>query len=202
MHLTRKLFIASLFIAAGKVVAADQVDEPRFEVTPMLGYRAGGQFLDATNNHRNLNSRSALAVALNWRAAEANSQYELLYSRQATATEVSAIPMKVEYLQIGGTTVVGDTAARVVPFAAGGFGATRFSPGRAALSDETRWAVNLGGGVRIPLTPQVRLRFEVRGYLTWLEGKSELFCSSNCALLAKSKTFFQYEALGGVSFGF
>jgi hypothetical protein len=110
--------------------------------------------------------------------------------------------MKIEYLQLGGTTSLGVDNARVLPFAAGGFGATRFSPGPATLSQETRWSVNLGGGVRVPLTPQVRLRLEARGYLTWLEGRSALFCSANCTLVAKGKTFFQYEALAGVSVGF
>jgi opacity protein-like surface antigen len=95
-----------------------------------------------------------------------------------------------------------------VPFAAGGIGAARFTPSVVGLTQETRWAFSLGGGVRIPIVKHVRLRLEARGYLTWLNGSSSLFCSGNntsttpCAIQAKGQTLFQYDVLGGVSFGF
>ncbi|MGC3982929.1 MAG: outer membrane beta-barrel protein [Steroidobacteraceae bacterium] len=184
--------------------AAAPAYEPAFEITPFAGYQAGGRFLDLSNDQGvSLNSSGSAALAINWRAADPGSQYELLYSRQATDVD-SATPLdvKVEYLQLGGTTPLGDLGARVLPFAAGGFGATRITPDAAALSQETRWSFNLGGGVRIKVAPHVRLRFEARGYLTWLGGSDNLFCSGGCVIAGKSKTLFQYQALGGVSVGF
>ncbi|MGD9841605.1 MAG: outer membrane protein [Steroidobacteraceae bacterium] len=177
--------------------------QPSFEITPFVSYRAGGDFLGTAGDAVSLRSNTGLALAVNWRTADPANQYELLYSRQATDTEGStSVPMKIEYLQLGGTTNLGEESDRVLPYAVGGLGATRFSPGINGLSQETRWSVNLGGGVRVPVTPRVRLRFELRGYLTWLEGKSDLFCDSGCALTAKGKTFFQYEVLGGASVSF
>jgi len=186
-----------------------QINEPNFEITPFIAHRGGGGFESGvTQEDMSLSGSTGLAVAVNWPATEEGTQYELLYSRQKTDTGSSTpIDMTIEYLQLGGTAVIGDAASRVVPFAAGGFGAARFSPGPSSLSQETRWAFNLGGGVRVPVAKHVRLRFEVRGYLTWVNGKSSLFCTSSdstagCALSAKGETLFQYEALGGVSIGF
>lgn len=178
--------------------------EPRFEVTPFIAYRAGGQFKEGVSgNTLDLGGSSSAALAFNWRATEPGTQYELLYSRQAATTDGAApMDLKVEYLQVGGTTPVGEDTARIQPFAAGGIGAARFSPGLTGLSQETRWSLNLGGGVRVPVAQRVRLRFEARGYLTWLGGNTDLFCNGACIIAAKGKTFFQYEALGGVSVSF
>lgn len=197
----------AVWLAAAVVVAspaARSAEEPRFEVTPMFGYHAGGQFKDsATNATIKLNEAGTAAVAINWRAAESGTQYELFYTHQSTDTDEAApTKLKVEYLHVGGTTLVGDAEDRVTPFAVGGIGATRFSPGLSTMSKETRWSLNLGGGVRVPLTKHVRLRFEARGYLTWLGGNADLFCDGGCTLVAKSKALFQYAALGGVSVSF
>jgi Outer membrane protein beta-barrel domain len=199
--------LRSVLLAAASMLATSAAwaaEEPRFEVTPLFGYHAGGQFKDGiTDNTVKLNGTGTAAVAINWRASEPGTQYELFYSRQSTDTdEVVPTKLKVEYLHVGGTTIVGDAESRVVPFAVGGIGATRFSPSPSSMSQETRWSFNLGGGVRVPLAKHVRLRFEARGYLTWLGGDASLFCDSGCTLVAKSKTFFQYAALGGVSVNF
>jgi hypothetical protein len=181
--------------------------ESHFEITPFFTERGDGGFRDATNNDVNLSAKSGMAVAFGWPASEHGSQYELLYSRQSTKTDgMAPIDMRIEYLQLGGSTLLGDEESHVVPFASGGIGVTRFSPGITSLTQETRWAASLGAGIRIPIVKHVRLRFEARGYLTWLDGSSSLFCSSSttttCVLHAKGQTFFQYEALGGVSIGF
>jgi opacity protein-like surface antigen len=206
LHWMSKSWCAAWLAVAfvGVSSAAWSADEPRFEVTPMFGYHAGGEFKDsATDTTIKLNDAGTAAVAINWRAGEPGTQYELFYTRQSTDTD-DAVPtkLKVEYLHVGGTTLVGDAEDRVTPFAVGGVGVTRFSPSLSTMSKETRWSLNLGGGVRVPLTKHVRLRFEARGYLTWLGGNADLFCDGGCTLVAKSKTFFQYAALGGVSVSF
>lgn len=196
--------ILSAMVAAWVLTATAAAAERGFEFTPLIGYHDGGQFRDGvTGTTVKLNNSGSLALAFNWRAAEPGAQYELFYSRQSTETDATTpIKMKTEYLTIGGTTIVGEPTTRVVPYAVGGIGAARFSPGLSSLTDETRWTLNLGGGVRIPVAAHVRLRFEARGYLTWLGGNSSLFCDAGCQLVAKGRTFFQYEALGGVTVSF
>lgn len=194
-------YIACL-LAAMTSVPADAA-ERSFEITPFIVYRDGGQFQDSAGTGLDLAGRAGGALAFNWRAAEQGAQYELLYSRQSTATDAATpLDMNIEYLHIGGTTVIGELGARVEPFAAGGIGATRLTPDAASLSRETRWSFNLGGGVRIPVATHVRVRLEARGYLTWLGNNADVFCASGCSIAAKSSTFFQYEALAGVSIGF
>jgi len=179
--------------------------ESGVEITPFVTQRAGGGMRDASGNDVNLQGKGGIAIALDWAASEHDKQYELLYSRQNTTID-TALPtrMRVEYLQIGGTTLIGDETSHVVPFASGGVGAARFSPSDTSLTPETRWAFNLGAGVRIPIVKHVRLRLEARGYLTWLNGNSSLFCNSStaCSIQPRGQTIFQYEAMGGVSFGF
>ncbi len=214
------------------LASTTQAAEPRFEFTPFYTQRGGGGFDDANKNDTSLSSKSGAAIAIDWPSSEHGSQYELLYSRQNTIASDSktgtSIDMRVEYLQLGGTTLVGDEASHVVPYAAGGLGVARFTPGAASLlaftqevtpgttaslqTQETHLAFSLGGGVRIPITNHIRLRLEARGYLTWLNGSS-VFCHAGaatsdtnavvaCPLQTKGQTFFQYEALGGVSIGF
>jgi len=189
------------------LVGAVQAAEPRFEVTPFFTQRAGGGLRDADGNDINLQGKSGIAAAFDWASSEHGKQYELLYSRQNTTIDAAqATPMRIEYLQFGGTTLLGDEASHVVPFASGGIGAARFSPTDSALTQETRWAFSLGAGVRIPVVRHIRVRLEARGYLTWLNGNSSLFCNSSattaCSIQPRGQTIFQYEALGGVSFGF
>jgi len=199
-----------LTLAMGILICgAAQGAEPRFEITPFFTHRNGGGFQDAAGQEFNLLGKSGAAGAISWAASASDAQYELLFSKQSTLTDsTSPSAMRIEYLQLGGTTLLGDATAHVVPFAAGGIGAARFTPSIAGLTQETRWAFSLGGGVRIPIVKHVRLRIEARGYLTWLNGSSSLFCSSTststtpCAIRAKGQTLFQYDVLGGVSFGF
>lgn len=190
-------------LLAAMVATAASAAEHSFEITPFAAYRDGGQFMDGAGAGLDLAGSAGGALALNWRAAEQGTQYELLYSRQSTETDaVAPLEMDIEYLHIGGTTVIGELGSRVEPFAAGGIGATRLTPDTASLSRETRWSFNLGGGVRIPVAAHVRVRLEARGYLTWLGSNADVFCASGCSIAAKSRTFFQYEALAGVSIGF
>jgi hypothetical protein len=198
---------AVMGLGAGLLIASGAyADDKHMDVTAYFTQRADGGFRDVNKNDLNVTAKSGLAVSIGWPASEHGSEYELLYSKQSTKTD-GAVPidLKIEYLQIGGTAIIGNESSHVVPYAAGGLGATRFTPS-AGLTQETRWAVSLGGGVRIPVAQRVQVRIEARGYLTWLNGSSNLFCNSGastaCALNAKGQTFFQYEALGGVTFGF
>jgi len=207
------LAACALFASMLAVSAAHSAEsrEPSFEVTPFYGYQGGGLLshrdVDVSNQvifgKATLDSSGVAAVAINWRATEPGTQYELFYSRQSSDTdELIPTKLKVEYLHIGGTTLIGDAESGVVPFAVGGVGATRLNPDAGGLKQVTRWSLNLGGGVRIPVAQHVRLRFEARGYLTWLGDNQDQFCNGTCTLAPKNKTFFQYAALGGVSVSF
>lgn len=203
--------IYSIQILTGLLLTAaaggSEAAEPRFAVTPLVGYRDGGNFTDnATDRSVHLDGHMSYALALSMAAAEGG-QYELLYDHQSTRVNTtSPLDMKIEYLHVGGLTPVGDSE-NIEPYVGAGIGATRFTPGLSALKDITRFSASLAGGFKVPLGQHVALRFELRGYATWLQGKTDLFCVSSasgagCLIQANDSSLFQYEALGGVAFKF
>lgn len=199
----RSKVLGCLFLAVTAAAGA----ESRFAVTPMIGYRDGGGFRDTgSDTNVDLDAGGSFALALNMAATEGG-EYELFYSRQGSELSgATPVDINVEYLHIGGTTPLSD-AERIQPYFGAGVGATRFTPKAAALEDATRWSLSLASGVKAPLGAHFALRFEVRGYLTWINGRTDLFCASSaagaaCTIEAKGEGLFQYEALGGVAFKF
>jgi hypothetical protein len=177
-------------------------------VTPLLGYRGGGDFRDtASATSVSLHGAESYALALDMAAAEGG-DYELFYSRQASELGGNTpTDMTIEYLHIGGTVPLSYDSERVQPYFGAGIGATRFSPEGTSLEDATRWSLSVATGLKVSLSQHFGLRFEARGYLTWINGRTDLFCASTsagagCAIEAKGESLFQYEGLGGVVFKF
>lgn len=186
---------------------------PRFEVTPFVGYRFGGDFdvdtgADTTQN-ADLDDHGSFAIALDMRRDE-ESQYELFYSRQETnlepASPLGPLGINVEYLHIGGTLDV-DQNLPLKPYIVGTLGLTRFSPEPGGAGDNTRFSFSLGGGLRVPVSTHFSLRFEARGFLTFVDTQTSFFCSSSsaggfCSIRGSGSTFVQYELLAGAAFAF
>ena len=86
-------------------------------------------------------------------------------------------------------------------YAVAGVGATRLTPNASGLSAETKPSVNLGFGYMVPIVPGLGLRFEVRGYATWIDSTGGLFCRSTtgCAVSIKGNAFYQGEGLIGLT---
>jgi opacity protein-like surface antigen len=182
----------------------------RWEVTPFAGYRMGGDF-DVTGapGGADLDDHGSFALAVNL-ALDEISSYELFYSRQQASFEstsvVAPLDLNVEYLHLGGTLVVNEELP-LTPYIVGGLGVTRFSPQSGPGSDDSRFSLSLGGGLKLPVTQRLALRLEARGYLTLVNSDSAFFCASGsqggiCAIQVKSDTFFQFELLAGAAFSF
>lgn len=194
-------------VLAGCVLLAAAVGtgaETRFGVTPLIGYRDGGSFREtAGGSSIDLDGGASYALALNMAAAEGG-EYELFYSHHASELDAATpVDIGVEYLHIGGTTPLSD-GKRVKSYFGAGVGATRFSPEPASLKSATRWSLSVATGMKVSLGEHFGLRFEVRGYATWLNGRTDLLCASSaaCAIEAKGDSLLQYEALGGAVFRF
>jgi opacity protein-like surface antigen len=177
-----------------------------FEITPFAGYMFGGEFEDPLDDsERDLDADVNFGVIFN-AAADYWRHYELIYSRQgATLDGVTTLDMDVEYLQIGGTVSHPDYA-RVIPYFGITVGAARFSPDETGLDSETNLAFTVGGGLRMPITEHIGVRFDARAFVTSLDSDGEIFCLSDegltCRIRAKSDTFLQYSLALGVSVGF
>jgi opacity protein-like surface antigen len=195
-------------LAAPAAQSQDNTEPNTFEITPFVGWMAGGSFEEpTTSNELDVEDDTNFGIFLNLIADVPERQYELLYTKQSSVVE-GAVPMDldVQYLQIGGT--VGYPQTRyAIPYFGVTVGGARFTPDLAGLDDETKVSFSVGGGVRFPITKHFGVRLDVRGFITLLEDDSEIFCVSDpptagCAIKPKSDTFVQYTGSLGVSIGF
>jgi len=200
--------VVAAMLATGAGAAEQGHPVNHFEVTPFVGYMSGGQFedtviardddLDAATNFGFI--FDAIAGGDDWR------HYEVIYSRQSTSLDLAApMDMDVQYLQIGGI-VSNPDAKRAIPYFGLTIGATQLSPDGSGLDDETKLSFSAGGGVRVPITDRIGVRFDARAYFTLLNSSGEIFCVSSagatCRIRASGDTFIQYSATLGVTVGF
>jgi hypothetical protein len=181
---------------------------PNWEVAAFAGYRFAGSIdLKDPAATVDLADHGTFAVAVDL-ARDADSQYELFYSRQPTHLKDSPVTgpvdLDVEYLHVGGTLLFQESQ-RLRPYIIGTLGVTRLSPDSPGADADTNFSVSLGGGVRVPLSARFTLRLEARGYMTFVNTSSALFCTSGpaggaCRLTASGQAFSQYELLAGAAF--
>lgn len=196
-------------LAAAVPASAQESSEiySNFEITPFYGYMAGGEFEDpADDSDRDIEEDNNFGIIFN-AAVDKWRHYELLYSNQSTEIGGSApMDLDVEYLQLGGTVSAID-AERVIPYFGLTVGAARFSPDAAGFDDETKFAFSVAGGVKVPITEHIGLRFDARAFVSLLDTDGNIFCVSDsaggaCAIRTKSDTLLQYSAALGVTVGF
>jgi len=200
----------SFFLAAAllSLQTARAVEPAVFEATLFGGYRYGGEFADALDDSKlKLEPSASYGISLNLEQVE-GAYYELAYSKQeAKVKTTSAFDMSIEYLHIGGTVPFGDPEDRLVPYFVLTVGATRFTPNRNEFDVEIEPSIALGGGVKIPFTKNIGLRAEIRGYATFVDRESELYCLSSdgsltCEIGIQGKTFMQAQGSIGLTVGF
>jgi opacity protein-like surface antigen len=186
-------------------------DQPLpFEIVPFVGYRVGGGFTAVdTGQSADLDAHQSFGLALDLRRDE-GSQYELYYGRQSTAVGATATTpsarLRVEYLHIGGTTVLSDETPGK-PYLLGGLGVTHFTPDSTQGRADTRFSLSLGVGTRVPFSAHFSLRLEVRGYLTFSNSDTAFLCRSDqtgafCQFHAHGSTFTQFDFLAGAAYAF
>jgi hypothetical protein len=213
---TRLLWVpllATAALCATPLVA--QADSPRFEFTPFVGGRLGGGFdvaaADGTSSSVDLDDGMSFGLDLGL-YRDSQSFYELLYSTQTTSLNskdplLDGIDLRIDYLQFGGTAFFPQDSDFFVPYLSLTIGATFMEPDAAGYDSETRFSGSIGGGFRIPFNDNVALNLGVRGYLTFVESDTDLFCVSNsqdagCLVRSSGSTFFQTEGQLGLSVRF
>lgn len=213
------LFVAASLLGAGFASAQDGQDDPnymsdrplkQFEIMPFAGYRGGGRF-DVMNSNLNINvdSDNSYGLVLGWKI-DPTEQYELLLSRQHTNLESNspfgALGLDVDYLHIGGSVVTNDER-RIQPYITGGLGITRFETEVPNSDEQTHFSLNVGGGLRVPFNDHFSLRLEARGFVTFVDTNTALFCISGsngaaCNIRGNGNAFFQYDVMAGAAFSF
>lgn len=183
-----------------------------FEITPYGAYRFGGSFEDETTGaEADIDDSGSAGLILNLRES-ANTQWEVVFSRQSTDADVSdfdlatpRIDVDIETLQIGGTYLGEGGLAR--PYLAATIGGTRIAPAIGGLDDDTFWSFSIGGGLQVFPTNRIGLRLEARLWGTLLDSDTDLFCASGaqggiCAIAIEGQMLWQLETFAGAVFRF
>lgn len=180
-------------------------------VAPFGGYSFGTSQFDF--NDGNVDSKDAINVAesghygimLGVATQDPGNMY-LLYSHQGTElgteSESSFVttPLSVDYVHLGGTLYFPEGKAR--PYATASAGVTQLRPS-GDFSTETRFSMAIGGGIDYQITPAISLFADVRGYATFVNTDTSLFCNeSQCLWNIKADVMWQAQANAGLSIKF
>ncbi len=212
MHVKHWPIAVSVFALMGP--AAAQAAQPRFEITPFVGYRMGGEFEvdtgDGETDTIDLDDDTTFGLDLGL-YRDSNSFYELLYSRQEAGLDssipgLSGIDVSTEYLHFGGTLLF-DHETWYAPYLSLTIGATRLDPKSGGYDSETKFSASIGGGFRFPINERVAAVAGGRAYLTFVGSDNDLFCLSdanglNCLFKSTGSLYTQFEAQLGLSVRF
>jgi hypothetical protein len=138
--------------------------------------------------------------------------YEILYSTQSvdldsTDPALAGVDVDTDYIHVGGTLLFADEYW-VVPYFSFTAGATLFNANGGYDSD-TKFSISMGTGLRLPFSEHVAATLGLRGFLTFVDSDSDIFCvsrpqegESGCLLKTSGDTYFQGEATLGLTLRF
>jgi len=180
-----------------------------FEVTPLIGYRFGGDFdvaNDMANSKVKLIEDVSYGLLTAWRYDRLR-QGELLISHYNSkfSQHSDFLPSKdelgVTYAHVGGNVAI---SQGLIPlYVTGGLGLTHLSPQDKNLDSETRFSANIGLTAKIQISEQLSFQLAGRLYGTIFNSNSSIFCNqANCLISISSDIWTQTEVMAGLSFAF
>jgi len=182
------------------------------ELTPFGAYRFGGTFdVKGSNASYELDDSSSYGLIVNFRH-QANTQWEILYSRQQSEAELiettggdPLVDVDMHILQVGGTYQgEGDT---VRPYLAVTIGGTRIEIRSSGTESDTFLSGSIGIGLQVRPNERLGLRLEARAYGTLMNSDTDLFCQTGpdqnvCAIRVDAGALGQIETFAGIVFRF
>lgn len=192
--------------------ARAQDDAFNFELTPFGAYRFGGSFaVEDSSDSYDLEDSSSFGLILNF-PHNTNTQWEVLYSKQATTAEFSAatpndplVDIDLQILQLGGTYQF--EGGMVRPYLAATLGGTHARARSTGSGSDTFWSGSIGLGLLISPSSRIGLRLEARAYGTLTSSNTDLLCQTGpdanfCAVRIQGEMLTQIETFAGVVFRF
>ena len=173
-----------------------------YEITPYIGWRTSSSLEEVdTGATIDLKETDSLGIILSMKK-DLDTNYDFLFSRQNTKLQSTSITesLRIDYYQLGGTVFY--DYDKLHPFVTGGLGATHISPANDDFSSETKFSLSIGGGLKFPLTQNMGLRLEARGYGTVVSSGGTILCSGGCIAKFTGSLFMQFEASAGLSIAF
>jgi hypothetical protein len=200
--LTARACRIALTVVAAVAVCASRSLAQEIELTPLAGYRFGGDFFETVTAHT-VDGAVALGLVVDIRLAE-GLQLEGFVTHQQANVVVAAPAgpnalwrVAVDHLQAGALQEF--DVGRVRPFLTGLLGLTRFA---ADADNEFRFSLSAGGGVKVFPTPRVGLRLESRVFTTFVDanGTTVLCGPGGCLLALRLNMIWQIEFTAGIVF--
>lgn len=163
---------AAILLLGGALGASAQ---PVLEITPTVGFRWGGEIRaeDTTTLDRDadLEEGHSLGLVIDIPVTE-HLQIELLADHQRTGLDSGTLfgpsdrqfDLDIDYYHVG--ALYQWTTTRVKPFVVGSMGIANLDPRDGFNSSTRRFSGSLGGGVKIPLSANIGVRFEGRAFWT------------------------------------
>jgi len=201
MRLQRLVLTAILATAPASAAAQVQA-----EIGPFVGYRFGGSLADNGGTSYDIGSTVSYGAVVDLDLRR-DLGVEFLWSHQGSELALSNVlepgPYKVSvnHWMVGPWKAFGRPAARVRPFASFLLGVSHFSTTIAEGESRARFALGGGAGVKVFPRRRVGLRLEGRGFFSFTDGGSNLFCSAvlnACPLQFKSDLLVQGEVAATV----
>jgi opacity protein-like surface antigen len=175
----KRLVFAAALAALLVPAAASAQGGYRFELTPQVGYRFGGEIEGGEDalfdTDLEVDEGAAYGVTFDIPLSR-DFQLELLFNRQDTELTFDeglfggtfdVADLVVDYYHVGMLWQGGNSD--VSPFFVASAGVTRLDPDVPGADSEDRFSLSLGGGVKIFFNEHVGLRLEGRGFFTAID---------------------------------
>ncbi len=204
MKMIKHLFFLSLLLSSSISYSV--------EITPLLGLRGGGDFVDTeTNKDHTVEGSDSFGFIIGF-PYEKGKTIEVYYSHQSSdinsvdvnlssTTGTTDIALTIDYLHIGGTTPISEDDD-LNTFVSGGLGFTYLSPDLDGLQSDLRASFSIGVGLKYPVSDNISLRLETRALATLYNSNSALFCNGGCSLSVNGSIFLQAEIFAGLAIRF
>lgn len=182
------------------------------EITPLYGYRGGGEFIDNITQQKHTTDSSEIYGVIIGFPYERGKDWEIYYSHQSSKlrsvsltspapTSTADIPLSIDYLHLGGTAPISEQD-KMKTFVSGGLGFTYLSPDFSGFQSDLRASLSIGIGMKYYFTDNLALRLESRVLGTMFNSNAALFCNGGCSLSINGSLFVQAEAFAGLVFRF
>jgi len=165
------------------------------EVSPVSGYRFGFDLFETVAGQA-LDPDGAPAMGLVVDVPLSNGlQVEGLFTHQHAGLGFNLPRVSIDHWQGGGLQEFG--GGRVRPFLTGTLGLTRYA---ADASNEIRFNLAAGGGVKLFATPHLGLRLDGRVFATLLDAdlRSGICSAGSCFLVTHVEVAWQMEFTAGL----
>jgi hypothetical protein len=194
----------AIVAAASFVVCPSRSLAQGVEITPLAGYRFGGDFFEiVTARPVDLDGAVALGVVVDVPLAE-GLQFEGFFTHQQADVLVpapvgppAAWRIAVDHVQAGALQEFDVGSVR--PFLTGLLGLTRYA---AEADNEIRFSLSAGGGVKLFPTPRVGVRLESRVFTTFVDadGTAVACGPRGCLVALRLNMVWQIEFTAGIIF--